>query len=443
MALNLTELKQAHKAHLDKAEALLGASDHVMTAAETEGYNTAMADARATAITIQAREEMSTIRSAFPNGRPLAEPSTVGESDPNTRWLTKEYRNDFTTMLRSRGHSVSPTLALGADEVGGFRFPALRGSLRGMNATAYEANASLGETMLPLLVQDTIIPLAPPEMGIESLSLVLPTTASMQFPRATGFGTAAAKAEGTGNGSNLFGGSDPTLDQVTINAFMAGHASNISWELAQDVTAFQAWLVNQSLLSQAMFKESLYWAGTGTGQAQGIKGNIGAGITANGGNTTGGVSASDVITGVSGTDSFGSALIDSTFDVMGALNAEYHNNASFLMNRATSIFIRKAQKQANLFEPVFSRVGGQDYLHNYPVKYSQSVDSYGTVGNVPIVFGDFRAAYLIGLRGGAGVSIKILDQPKALEGLLTIITYQRMDARVIRSEALQPITIAS
>ena len=50
---NLFELKQAQKAALDKAEALLGANDHVMTPAENEGYTAAMADFNAKPATAQ------------------------------------------------------------------------------------------------------------------------------------------------------------------------------------------------------------------------------------------------------------------------------------------------------------------------------------------------------------------------------------------------------
>ena len=36
----------------------------------------------------------------------------------------------------------------------------------------------------------------------------------------------------------------------------------------------------------------------------------------------------------------------------------------------------------------------------------------------PILFGDFKQGYIIGVRGGAGINVKILDQPQATAGLL-------------------------
>jgi HK97 family phage major capsid protein len=145
---------------------------------------------------------------------------------------------------------------------------------------------------------------------------------------------------------------------------------------------------------------------------------------------------------VAGSDNYVSELLDSTFDVMGTLKTAYHPGASWLMSRATSIAIRKAQKQANLFEPVFVREGGKDFLHGYPVTYSTAVDPIAA-GNTPLYFGDFKQGYVIGDRGGAGINVKVLDQPKALEGLVILLAYRRTDGRVRRTEAIQSITLHS
>ena len=41
----------------------------------------------------------------------------------------------------------------------------------------------------------------------------------------------------------------------------------------------------------------------------------------------------------------------------------------------------------------------------------------------------------------AGINVKILDQPKAVEGILQFLAYRRTDGRVRRSEAIQAITL--
>lgn len=417
--MTLQEMKQAQKVALEAANAVVTAAEtgnRSMTDAENETYNNRMAEYRALGTTAKAREEQNTIHSAF-GPAPVIEGRRGVEVPSFNSFLSAEYRRDFAAFLKTG--VVTESLQAGFDPIGkGFKFAAV-------SAANYEGGASSGAPLFQTApVDQNIIALAPPEMGIQKLATVIPTTMDLPMSRKKAHGTAAAKAEGDGTGTNLFAGTSPQTEKFTLSAFMVGHAEDASWELLQDVQTFQSFLTGDILLSLAILKEGWFVNGTGNGQAQGIKGNV-----------------ADNITGIAaGTDNYASELLDSTFDVMGQLNAVYHPGAAWLMARATSISLRKAQKQANLFEPVFVRVGGQDYLHGYPVEYSTSVDAIGA-GNVPVYFGDFKAGYIIGERGGSGVNVKILDQPKAKEGLLEILGYQRVDARVRRSEAIQSITL--
>ena len=106
------------------------------------------------------------------------------------------------------------------------------------------------------------------------------------------------------------------LSNSPCRAFMAGILHQISWELAQDVPSFQQFAVGDMLLAQQLFEENLYVNGTGTGQAQGLIGNTGAGVT--------GV--------VVGSDNYASELLAATFDVQSALKTAYHQNAGWLMS---------------------------------------------------------------------------------------------------------------
>lgn len=431
--MKLHDLKTQHTALLDKAESFVTAAEsagrNALTPAENENMAAAMNEAKALDVQIKAIEELGTLRAQARNNHGMIIPGVGGndraEVDENApRVLSAEYRKDFAAWARSRGSKIGATMGLGLDSEGGFAFPAQRR----MSATnAYESGSGSGSFILPVVVEQQIIELAPPEMGVESIATVYPTTTDMRLPRKTAHGTAAAKAESITGTVTSFAGTDPTLDQLTLSAFMIGHAEDASWELLQDVNIFQSFMEQDILLSLAVLKEANYVAGSGTGVAQGLLGNTGAGVT--------GVTASS-----EGETTLNNAILDATFDVQGLLNAVYHNNARYLMARATSIAIRKAQKQANLFEPVFARVGGVDTLHGYPVTYSTAMPA-ATTGLTPILFGDFKAGYVIGLRGGAGVNVKILDQPKALQGLLTVLGYQRVDGRVRRSEAIQAITL--
>ena len=113
------------------------------------------------------------------------------------------------------------------------------------------------------------------------------------------------------------------------------------------------------------------------------------------------------------------------------------------MTRATSIILRTAQVQSNLFEPIFTRgADGVDRLFGYPVAYCQAMPTAAR-GATPVLFGDFKRGYIIGDRGGSGINVKVLDQPLAAQGIIVLLAYRRTDGRVRRSEAIQSYTISA
>ncbi len=400
MRPNLMELRQQHRFALNKAESIVQAAETAgreLTTTERQEVDLAMAAVRTLGPQISQIESKSTIRGLMTDGRLILDGGVRNLKAPE-RHLTEDYSHDFYEYVRSNGQNVGAAL--------------------------YEGSNSAGGYTVPSMVDEQIVPLAPTDTGVRALATVMPTVMDIKLPRQLTISTAALKSEGTGSGSNLFTESDPTLDQFTLSAFMVGLTHTVSWELAQDVPAFQQFAVGDMLLGQSIFEENLYVNGTGTGQAQGLIGNTGAGIT--------GV--------VAGSDSYASELLNATFSVMGALKTMYHKNASWLMSRATSVTIRLAQKQANLFEPVFVRTGGKDYLHGYPVEYSTALPAVGAA-STPILFGDFKLGYVVGDRGGSGINVKILDQPRATEGLIVFLAYRRTDGRVRRSEAIQAISL--
>lgn len=361
--------------------------------------------------TVRTAEERNTIRRTFgPDGFPLpigggfvgngSEELGANQRKPRPANLSAEYREAFFDWLGSRGQRASAALYEGSGPAGGF--------------------------VVPSVVDQQIVPLAPGDVGVRSIATVVPTSMDIKVPRQTAFSSASAKAE-SGASTNTFTESEPTLDQFTLSAFMAGLTHILSWELMEDVPSFQAFAIGDMLTAQHLFEENWYVNGTGTGQAQGLIGNVGTGT---------GVAVT------AGSDNYASELLDATIDVLGTLKGQYHAGASFLMQRATAVLLRKAQKQANLFEPVFTRVGGQDYLHGYPVTYSTAMPAVAA-GNTPVLFGDFKLGYTIGDRGGSGINVKILDQPLAVQGQTILLAYRRTDGRVRRSEAIQSIVLHS
>ena len=213
---------------------------------------------------------------------------------------------------------------------------------------------------------------------------------------------------------------------------MVGALRWVSWELMQDVQAFQQFVVDDLLKGQRILEDSLLATGSGTNQPLGVFGNTGTGT-----------GTAYELTGAS-TD--GALLLNSLFDVTSTLSAAYQPNASWIMSRATGLAIRRAQMQANLFAPVATvDADGTERILGRPVFYDQNAPALPTAtsaGVLPILYGDFKQGYLIGVRGGAGINVKILDQPQAAQGLLGILAYRRVDGRIRRSEAIQSVEIS-
>ncbi|MGO9937184.1 MAG: phage major capsid protein [Terracidiphilus sp.] len=448
--MNLIELKQKQKAALDKAEALLGPPDHVMTKAENEQYNAAMADYHSLDATVKARESLATIRTAFPNGMPgIGTPNGVFNAPANADFSplrlatarNPEYAQSLVAFLRTGGKAHSEALVTGSDGNGGYIVPGseqytrqrnANGSFAKMSAAMYEGSEgssdAAGGYAISVPTIEQIVPLALPDLGVFDASMVIPTATDIKIPQQASFGASALKSESTGTIAT-FGGTDPTLGQVTLSAFTAGALRLASWELLQDVQAFQQFVVDDLLKGQRILEGSLLATGSGTNEALGVFGNTGTG--------TGSAYA---LTGAS-TD--GQLLLDSLFDVTATLKGVYQAGAVWIMSRATGLAIRRAQMQSNLFVPVATvDPDGTERILGKPVFFdvnAPTLPTATTAGVVPILYGDFKAGYLIGIRGGAGINVKVLDQPWAAQGQLGILAYRRLDGRVRRSEAIQQI----
>ncbi|MFP5210841.1 MAG: phage major capsid protein [Acidobacteriota bacterium] len=455
--INLFDLKREQKAALDAAEAMLGPNGHTMTKAEEENYNTHMAKFEDLGRKIKAHERVNNIRAMFPNGQPgigvldAASPAvglmhTVA-TPPNWADTNRpEYKSALVSFLRTGGKAHGDELIAGADGQGGYHMPGSElytrqrlpnGSFsrNGMNAALYEgtdgsSNGAGGYAVSVPTIQQ-VVPLALPDLGIFDASLVLETATDIKIPVQASFGTSALKAESSGTIAT-FGGTDPALGQIELRSYMVGAVRVASFELLQDVQQFQQFLVDDLLKGQRILEGQLFATGTGTNQPQGVFGNTG--------NGTG---TAYQLTGAA-TD--GLTLLDALFDVTATLQPQYQANASWIMSRATGLAIRRAQMQSNLFVPVATvDADGTERILGRPVFYdvnAPALPTATTAGVLPILYGDFKAGNVIGARGGAGINIKILDQPLAMQGQIAILAYRRVDSRVRLTEAIQSVNVA-
>jgi HK97 family phage major capsid protein len=408
---NLFELKKQHNALTTQAETLLASTEREnrsMTSEESNLFDGLMSAAKRAGKDIEALEAKNTLLTTMRAGNGMLFPGNPNAPRPNS------------SLPLGNNPAENPIRVLSADYQAAFNDWVSSGGMK-IEAALYEGSNVAGGYAVPTLTDGNIVPLAPQEMAVRRIARVVPTTNDIKVPIKATFGTAAIKPE-SGASESTFTDSDPTLGQFELTSFMVGRQTDASWELLQDVVQFSAFVVDDLVLSVQQYEEHKFITGNGTTEPQGLIGNTGTGVT-----------------GVANT---GAALLDASYDVQSTLNGAYHGNASFLMSRATGVALRKAQKQANLFEPVFTRSNGQDYLHGYPVNYSASMPAMA-VSATPVLFGDFNAGYIIGDRGGAGISVKFLDQIKAPQGKLVLLAFRRTDGRVRRSEAIQAITIAA
>ena len=454
MTTNIFEMKLERAASLDKAEGVLRlaeAANRTLTANEQGIYDAHMADVNKLNVRIEERGSRSSIHAVFgPHGPLLTggeNGSNAGFAQPQASFIRSaetrqpEYAAALHSFFKTGGKAHAEPLTVGADGTGGYYFPGSEMYTRqlapngSMSAAMYEgaqggSNGS-GGYAISVPTDPRIIPLALPDLGIFNAATVIPTATDIKVPIQASFGTSVLKSESTGTIAT-FGGSDPALSQIALTSYMAGALRLVSWELLQDVDQFQQFIVDDLLKSQRILEGQLFAAGTGTGQPQGVFGNTGRGTGTN--------------YSLTGAASDATVLLNSLFDVTATLKGSYQANAVWVMSRATGLAIRRAQMQTNLFAPVSTvDADGTERILGRPVFYdvnAPGLPTSTTAGVAPILFGDFKAGYIIGVRGGAGINVKMLDQPWAASGLMGVMAYRRIDSRVRLTEAIQSISFS-
>jgi HK97 family phage major capsid protein len=290
-----------------------------------------------------------------------------------------------------------------------------------ITASLQEGVSSGAGFAVPIVVDQKVVPLAPQDSAIRKLATVIETTSDIRVAGVASRGTAAAKAE-----TSAFTIAAPGLAGFTLSAFAAGIEVPISIELAQDAPWFTKVTLADAVSAFLEYEEVNYVTGSGNGQAQGLIGNVGAGVTTE-------------------PDGNGNLVsIDATWQLLASLKGTYAKKASWLMTRQTALGIRRAQVGTNLFEHVFHCQDGVDLLHGKPVEYSSAMPTAAR-GACPVLFGDFASGYILGDRGGSALLMKKLDQTAlmASNGELVLLFYRRSDGRVRVAESIQQLTIAA
>jgi HK97 family phage major capsid protein len=288
-------------------------------------------------------------------------------------------------------------------------------------------NAALGEGgtaadgsfLVPSSTDPTIPNLAVIEASARKLSLVTSTSMDIRLPFQSAKTIATAKAESNNSGTNAFGTDVPLFNTVTLSAYMAGDSVAVSWELLQDVEALASFVTEDLNRAVYNYEENKFIGGSGSGEPMGY--------------LNGSTAANSAALGING-----------ILDLTAALRQAYYGNAQFLMHRQTLVNLLKVQIAASQYQTfVTFEPNGQARLLGYPVNFSSQMPVYAAspaqIGAV--LFGDFKAGWVIGDRGGSAIRAKVLDQVAALNGQTIVLGYRRTDQRCRIAESVQVMSV--
>ena len=318
-----------------------------------------------------------------PNGRIDGETKTGRASD--------EYKRAFWNGMRNRiSYDVQNALSIGTDSEGGYLVP-----------DEYEKK-------LVEALQD--------EVFFRSLATVIRTSSGdRKIPIVTSKGEAAWIDEG-----GQFPESDDSFGQTSIGAYKLATMIKVSDELLNDsVFNIEQYISKEFGRRIGTKEEEAFFIGDGQGKPIGL-------FNATGGAETGVTAASTSIT------------FDDIMDLYYSLRAPYRNKATWLLNDSTVKAIRKLKdSNGNYIWQPSVREGEPDRILNRPYRTSIYVPELAE-GKRVMAFGDY-SYYWIADRQGR--SFKRLNELYAATGQVGFLACERVDGKLILSEAVKTLDV--
>lgn len=318
---------------------------------------------------------------------PTARPDGVEK----TGRASDEYKRAFWNGMRNKmSYEVQNALSIGTDSEGGYLVP-----------DEYERK-------LVEALQD--------EVFFRSLATVIRTSSGdRKIPIVTSRGEAAWIDEG-----GQFPESDDSFGQTSIGAYKLATMIKVSDELLNDsVFNIEAYISKEFGRRIGAKEEEAFFIGDGKGKPTGL-------FNATGGADTGITAASTSIT------------FDDVMDLYYSLRAPYRNKATWLLNDSTVKAIRKLKDgNGNYIWQPSVKEGEPDRILNRPYRTSIYVPELAA-GNRVMAFGDY-SYYWIADRQGR--SFKRLNELYATTGQVGFLASERVDGKLILSEAVKTLDI--
>jgi len=325
-----------------------------------------------------------------PLNAPLTEkPANPAKNNSKTGRATDEYKKSFWNALRSKtpNFEVLNALQIGTDSEGGYLVP-----------DEYE------HKLIEALEEENIF---------RKLAHVIQTASGdRKIPIVSSKGTASWIEE-----EGAIPESDDVFGQTTIGAFKLGTMIKVSEELLRDsVFDLPSYIAHEFGRRIGNKEEDAFFNGDGSGKPTGIfnaTGGAQVGVT---------TAASTAITA------------DEVIDLFYSLRSPYRKNAVFVTNEATVKAIRKLKDGHGqyIWQPSL-QAGSTDTILGKKIVTSAYVPETAA-GAKTIAFGDF-SFYWIADRQGR--SFKRLNELYATTGQVGFLATQRLDGKLILSEAIK------
>ncbi len=320
-------------------------------------------------------------------GKPLASrPEKIQEE--KTGRASDSYRTAFWGAMRNKvNSSVKNALEVGTDSEGGYLVP-----------DEYE------NQLIQALEEANIL---------RNLCHVITTSyGDRKIPVVASHGSAVWMDE-----EAAFSESDEAFTQVTLSAYKLGTMLKVSDELLNDsYFNLDSYIAAEFARRIGAAEEESFLTGDGSSKPTGLL------------NATGGASLG--VTAASAT----AITIDEVLDLYHSLKSSYRKNATFLVNDDTIKKIRKLKDGQGqyLWQPSIA-AGTPDKILNRPVVTSQYMPTAAS-SEKTILFGDFKYYWVADRQGR---TFKRLNELYAANGQVGFLASQRLDGKLILSEAMK------
>ena len=318
----------------------------------------------------------------------VSQPRTDAGGDEKTGTASTVYNQSFWKNVRQKNFfDVNNTLNIGNDGQGGY--------------------------LVPDEYENRLIKALEEENFFRRLATIIKTSnGERKIPVVTGHGTAAWMDE---NGT--YPESEEPFGQVTLGAYKVGTAIKISEELIHDsVFDLESYMAEEFARRIGSKEEEAFLIGDGSGKPTGVFHTVTEGVT----------TAGNTIT------------LDDVMDLYHSLKSPYRKNAVWILNDSTVKALRKLKdNNGNYIWQPSVQAGVPDMILNRPY-YTSSYAPEIASGNKVLAFGDF-SHYWISDRQGR--SFKRLNELYATSGQVGFLGSQRVDGKLVLTEAVKVLTM--